>query len=193
MISPSSARSCSRKNSSIGVTSMSSTPWRSRGVDDARVAGADVGAAGLGRAAELAHRMNAPADALLRFEHEHSRPTASSVSAACRPARPAPMTMTSQSVPANALSLARAQGSSTPQSAGFNGPGRPGRQQSGGAAVVARAERPERAPRRVRRQPLDDQLAHHRDVGGMSADGRRRAPWSSRARAPRPRHRRRGP
>ena len=43
-----------------------------RGADDARVAGADVRAPGLGRSAELPHRMNAPADALLRFEHEHS-------------------------------------------------------------------------------------------------------------------------
>ena len=50
---------------------------------------------------------------------------------------------------------------------------RPARQAAvGRAAVVARAERAERAPRRVRRQPLDDELAHHRDVRGMSADGR---------------------
>ena len=43
-----------------------------RGADDARVARADVGPAGFARAAELPHRMDAAADALLRFEHEHA-------------------------------------------------------------------------------------------------------------------------
>ena len=58
------------------------------GGDHARVAGADVGAAGFGRAAELAHRVDAPADALLRLEHEHVAAAASSASAACKPREP---------------------------------------------------------------------------------------------------------
>ena len=42
-----------------------------RGRDHACVAGPDIGAASLADAAELAHRVHAPADALLRLEHEH--------------------------------------------------------------------------------------------------------------------------
>src|SRR5438045_8841394 len=41
--------------------------------DHARVARADVRAAGLRRAAELAHGMNAAADALLRLDHAHAK------------------------------------------------------------------------------------------------------------------------
>ena len=41
-------------------------------------------------------------------------------------------------------------------------PGPAGEAAVGRTAVVARPERAERAPRRVRRQPLDDELADHR-------------------------------
>ncbi len=139
--------------------------------------------------------MNAPADALLRLEHEHAEtlrferrgrrasprgPRRSTTTSAARARR-------------RPLQTRGARGSSTPQSEGFSGPGRPGSTAIDGAAVVARTERAERASLARPASALDDELAHHRDVGRMCADGAPRGPYAARARARRRRLRRRDP
>ena len=101
------------------------------GVDDAGVACADVGAAGLGRPAELAHRMHASADALLRLEHEH--PEADGFERQ-RGVQAGQAGADDDDIAVSAgqrTQPCRSVGSSTPHRAGFNGPGRPGKQQSG--------------------------------------------------------------
>ena len=101
------------------------------GADDACVAGADVGAAGLGRAAELAHRMDAPADALLRLEHEHAEADGFERQRGVQAGEAGADDDDVAIGVGQRAQPCRSDGSSTPQSAGFNGPGRPGKQQSG--------------------------------------------------------------
>jgi hypothetical protein len=97
------------------------------GADYARVAGADVRAPGFRSVAELAHRMNAAADALLRFEHENAeaRGFERQRRVQTRNARAHDHYVSVQ------RQLPVLVGSSTPVSDGFGGPGRPDRQQSG--------------------------------------------------------------
>ena len=81
---------------------------------------------------ELAHRMNAPADAPLRLEHEHSQADGFERRRGVQ-AREARTDDDDVEIGAGQRAQpALSEGSSTPQSAGFSGPGRPGTQQSAG-------------------------------------------------------------
>ena len=103
-----------------------------RGADDALIAAADVRAACFGRASRLAHRMNAAADAPLRLEHEHAEADAFERRGGVQ-AREARADDDDVEIGAGQRGQpGSSEGSSTPQSAGFSGPGRPGRQQSAG-------------------------------------------------------------
>ena len=95
--------------------------------DDARITGADVGTAGFLITAQLAHRVHAAADSILRFDDPRID------------ARGLQLQRRGQSREAGAdddrvmlVNLGQASVPGTPHSAGFGSPGRPDRQQSAG-------------------------------------------------------------
>ncbi len=101
-----------------------------RDSDDPLVTGADIGPAGFRIPAELAHRLNPPADAVLRFDQpnpvtvcfEHSR----GMKARQARADDCDVAIAAAHCPAVGMSLSA---SSLPQRLGFDGAGRPDRQQ----------------------------------------------------------------
>ena len=83
-------------------------------------------------AAALHHRVNPPADACLCLEHEHARACGLERRGRVQAGKPSTDDDDVEIRLGQGVYSCSSQGSSTPQRAGFKGPGRPGKQQSAG-------------------------------------------------------------